>query len=257
MNVLAIIQARMGSSRLPGKVLLKINKKTLLEILIERIRRSKYINKICVATTMRIEDSVLYSHVSSLGVECFRGSENDVLSRFYFCAKNNDPHLIVRITADDPLKDPDVIDSIILEMINDESLDYCSNTLVPTFPEGLDVEVFKFKALEIAFQEALLESEREHVTPYIWKNNQKFNLKNIFCNYKFPNCRLTVDYYEDYLFIKKMIEMFDNSMLINCQDIANILISNPKILSLSSNIPRNEGYLRSLNREKECKNDNK
>ena len=176
MNVILITQARVGSTRLPNKVLKKINGKTLLEIHIERIKKSKLIDKIIIATTTKKNDNIICDIAIKSGVFYFKGSENDVLDRFYQAVKNYKPNFIVRLTSDCPLIDPVLIDNVVQNAIN-LNLDYYSNTLLECFPDGQDIEVIKFNSLKTAWQNAKLKSEREHVTPYIRKNSSFFGGK--------------------------------------------------------------------------------
>jgi spore coat polysaccharide biosynthesis protein SpsF len=152
-KVVAIVQARMNSSRLPGKVLADVHGRTMLQCLLDRVKSVKEIDEIVVATSESTEDDVLEQWLINNNITCFRGSELDVLDRYYFCAKEYSADIIVRITADDPLKDPDIIRRAIAIMQNDSIIDYCSNTLTPSYPEGLDIEVFKCSALDYAFGE--------------------------------------------------------------------------------------------------------
>src|ERR1019366_2808912 len=170
MKIIAITQARTGSTRCPGKILKKINDNTLLEIHLKRILQSKEINQLIVATTINKEDSGIVTISRDLGLSFYQGSVEDVLDRFYQSLQGQKADYIVRLTSDCPLVDPELIDQIIRYTL-DNNLDYCSNTLDPKYPDGQDVEVFKFAALEKAWKEATLPSEREHVTPYIWKNS--------------------------------------------------------------------------------------
>ena len=196
-KVLAITQARVGSTRLPGKVLKTINGETLLQIHLERILKSKRISKLKVATTNEAGSEAIVAIANKVGVESFRGPIDDVLARFYLCALPENPDYIVRLTADCPLIDPHEIDNIIYEGIKGD-YDYASNTLEPTFPDGMDAEVFKFSALKKAYEEATLKSDREHVTPYIWRNSsvkggalfKSISVKN---DEDFSKYRLTVD----------------------------------------------------------------
>src|ERR1035437_9031560 len=166
--ILGIVQARLGSTRLPEKVLAEIEGYTLIEHVLRRSAAAKRVDKVVVATTNRPEDDRLEKFVrESFGFEVFRGSTDDVLDRFFRCAAPYSPELIVRITADDPLKDPEIIDRAVKIQLDDPTLDYCSNTIKPTFPEGFDIETFRFSALATAASEARLPSEREHVTPFI------------------------------------------------------------------------------------------
>ena len=244
----AVIQARMGSSRFPNKVLAKFSEnKNILEYLIERLRLSKQIKKIVIATTKDIKDKEIISCAIESKVDYFSGSENDVLSRFYHCAKRYSLDIIVRITADDPFKDPKLIDEAI-KILAEGKFDYVSNTIKPTFPEGIDIEVISFNALQEAFLNADKKSEREHVTPYIWKNPRKFNLHNIEADKDYSNVRLTIDYSEDLDALKKIAKFFGNDLSFSYKDI--VLLVNENKIKLPK-IIRNEGYLKSIREEDE------
>ena len=147
-HIVGIVQARMGSTRLPGKTLIDICGKPFLHHILGRMQRSRKLENLVVATTTKREDDVICELCHGLNIACFRGSEDDVLDRYYQCAKAHNANIIVRITADDPFKDPEVADRIIEEILQDDELDYVSNTIRPTYPEGLDIEVFRFRALE-------------------------------------------------------------------------------------------------------------
>lgn len=249
MTVVAIIQARMGSTRFPGKVLAEINNQALLEILIARVKRSKLIDKIVVATTSEVDDDVLCDWLSMKGIEYFRGSERDVLDRFWHCAKLFKADLVVRITADDPLKDPDIIDEIVGLLQSSDSIDYVSNTLKPSYPEGLDVEAFRFRALAKANAEALLDSEREHVTPFIWKNSKKFNLHNVEMSPDLSAWRWTVDKPEDLDFIKSLLHLAGDDIFLDFRALIEIVKRNLFLIDINSNTARNEGYISSVSAE--------
>jgi spore coat polysaccharide biosynthesis protein SpsF (cytidylyltransferase family) len=169
MAVVAIIQARMGSVRFPGKMLKQLGDKPLIWHVIHRVQQATLVDKVVLATSVNENNKPLVREVQSYGVDSYVGDENDVLDRFYQCAKKFKATTIVRITGDCPFSDPEVIDAVI-SLFQKKRLDYASNVLPPTYPDGLDVEVFSFDALEKAWKEATLQSEREHVTPYIWKN---------------------------------------------------------------------------------------
>ena len=250
LNIIAIIQARMGSSRLPGKVLLEIEGNKLLELIVKRVSSSKYISKIIVATTLLSEDDELEKYAkNNLKCDIYRGSSNNVLNRFYEAAKLNNADLIVRITADDPLKDPYIIDQAIEIMLSNNKLDYCSNTIEPTYPEGLDIEVFKFTALKIANFEANLKSECEHVTPFIWKNPKRFNIQNFKFERNLSSWRWTVDKQEDLEFFRCIFNEFKNKPLVNYREVIKFLETNPEIMKINSGTIRNEGYIKSLIQE--------
>ena len=166
MKVLALVQARMGSTRLPNKVMREVGGIPLIELLLTRLSQSKAINQIVVATSIDAKNLPLVNHVSSLGYQSFQGSEQDVLERFYLAAQQFAGDIIIRITGDCPLIDPQLVDEAI-QKFQECEVDYLCNSNPPTFPDGLDIEVFSFSSLEHAYNEANAPSEREHVTPYI------------------------------------------------------------------------------------------
>jgi spore coat polysaccharide biosynthesis protein SpsF len=248
-RVVAIIQARMGSSRLPGKVLAEIDGQPLLGILISRVKSSKFLDQIVIATTTETADDILCDWLINEGVEYFRGSERDVLDRFWQCAKLYRADIIVRITADDPLKDSEIIDKALGMLKGSESVDYVSNTLKPTYPEGLDVEVFRFSALKKANAEATLASEREHVTPYIWKNRAKFKSLNFEMTPNLSDWRWTVDKPEDLEFVRSLLRLVGNDIFTGYQDLIETVNKNPLLRDINSSTVRNEGYLKSTSGE--------
>src|SRR5262245_10854566 len=171
MKVTAIVQARSASRRLPGKVLLPVAGKPILQHELERILRARQINELILATTKDPKDDPVAALGVAVGCKVFRGDENDVLDRFYQAARESAADVVVRLTGDEPFMDPALIDEITGSFIAGRVHDYLSNTLNPTYPDGLDVEVFEFSALENAWRNAELPSEREHVTPYIYNNS--------------------------------------------------------------------------------------
>lgn len=246
-NTLIITQARMGSSRLPGKILKKIGDKTLLEIHVDRLLKSVNADAVMIATTINPYDEVVYDLARKMGVMTFRGAENDVLDRFYQAAKQHKPNWVVRVTSDCPLLDPQLIDLVILKA-KETSVDYCSNILIEHFPDGQDVEVFTFNALEKAWHEAKLPSEREHVTPYI-RNNINGKGKSIFsavnynCEKDYSATRMTVDEPADF----RMIEALISELGSNCswQEYVNYMTEHD-FDKYNGYIKRNEGYFKSL-----------
>jgi spore coat polysaccharide biosynthesis protein SpsF len=252
MKVLAITQARYNSTRLPGKVLKKISDRTLLQIHLERIKQSKLISKIKVATTTEPEASAIVDICEKMGIEAYKGSIDDVLDRFYQTALPEKPDYIVRMTSDCPLIDAVEIDKVINCILNNDC-DYVSNCMEPTLPDGLDVEVFRFSALKKAFLEAKLKSDREHVTPYIERNStvnngtlfNSFSYKN---EHDFSQYRLTVDETEDFDLIEILIQKLGIDK--GWKDYIDYINKNPEILNINSKFSRNEGYQRSLENDK-------
>lgn len=250
MTFSAIIQARTGSTRLPNKVLLKLCDKSVLEHVIERVGEAKNINRIIVITTHKNNDDVIAKLCRSLSIGCFRGSENDVLDSYYQTARLFKVDNIIRITADCPLIDPDLIDQVV-NLYRKEKLLYATNSFPPTFPDGLNVEIFPFRALKEAWLKTNLNSEREHVTPYFWRNPHLFKQKHITCDTNYSNHRWTLDNPEDYKFIK---EIFTNLYPLNpkfrMKDVLEFLHLHPDLIKINSHIQRDEGLAKSIKEDK-------
>ena len=246
-KTILITQARSGSTRLPGKILKKINDESLLEIHLKRLNKCKNVSKIIVATTDKPEDKVIYDCAIELGFDSFRGSESDVLDRFYQAVRKEKPDWIVRVTSDCPLIDSELVDSV-LRFAKKNNVDYTSNILIENYPDGQDIEVFKYSALEIAWKNAKLCSEREHVTPYI-RNNSDFNEGSLFSAINFPSpydyskIRMTVDETKDLELITNLINDLgtDKSWL----EYTNHIIKND-LNKINDSIIRNEGFLKSI-----------
>ena len=238
-NVLAIVQARMGSSRFPGKVMREVAGKPLIEILLYRLSRSEKLNNIILATTEKPADNKLADYVEKLGYEVFRGNETDVLDRYYQAARKYHPGAVVRITGDCPLIDPEVVDDVIVEF-RKACVDYASNIMPPTFPDGLDTEVFTFQALEKAWQKSMKQHDREHVTPYIMSNDQ-FKRINVTNDKDLSNERWTVDDPEDFEVVRRVIEHFRGKLTFRWRDIMGLKTSHPDIFEPNINVARNEG----------------
>ena len=245
--ICCIIQARTGSIRLPKKVLEKIDSNlTVLDYVINQVKYSKKIEKIVVATTNLIEDDLICKYSNLQKIECFRGSSEDVLDRFYHCAKKYSAKIIVRITADNPLIDPNIIDRIIEKY---EKCDFITNTLERTFPYGTEVEVFSFSSLEKAWKIAKKPSEREHVTPFIRDSRNKFILKNFKNEKNISQLRYTIDKKEDLQLVKEIIKNISIRPIL-LQDIINLQKEKPKIFEINKNV-KHEGYLLSLEKEQQ------
>jgi len=248
MKVLVITQARSGSTRLPNKVLKKIEGKSLLQIHIDRILQAKEVSSVLVATTTEKNDDVIEELLKTLDVDFYRGSQDDVLDRFYQAAKPYKPDYIVRLTSDCPLIDPKLLDEVII-VAQHKKLDYYANILEEKYPDGQDIEVFTFEALEKAWSEAKLTIEREHVTPYIrnnssYKGGEMFESANHDISDNYNHVRLTVDEQKDFEVIKLLIQQlgFDKDW----KTYADYYLNHKEIRTLNQQITRNEGYLKSL-----------
>lgn len=248
MNVVCIIQTRMGSTRLPGKVLKQICRKTVLEHVTNRLKKVKSIDKIVIATTVLEKDNVIVKESERLNIDYFRGSEENVLSRYYYAAKEYDADVVVRITSDCPLIDSKVTeDTIQFYLDNMHKYDYVSNTLERTFPRGLDTEVFSFKALEKAFNEAVSESDKEHVTPYIWNNSNKFKLGCYKSKTNYSELRWTLDTNEDFELINCIYEELSlkkKNNEFNMNDILNLYKEYPELIKINENIEQRNLYFK-------------
>ena len=238
-KVLAIVQARYLASRLPGKVLKKINNKTVLEILIKRLLKSKRISKIIIACSTNKMDKEIIKVANKIKIDCFVGPEKNVLKRYYLAAKKYKFNNICRITADCPIIDANIVDQVIKNFF-EKQVDYASNAIPPSFPDGLDVEIFNFKSLRKAFQNAKSDHDKEHVNPYMKrdKNIIKFNLKN---KEDLSWLRVTLDEQKDYDLIKKILENFKNKPFFNLKDLLKYYSKNKNLFLINSNIKRNEG----------------
>lgn len=251
MKVVIVTQARVGSTRLPGKVLKKINNQSLLQIHLSRLKRSKMASKIIVATTFEQGVEQLIEIGRNMSVEVFQGSTDDVLDRFYQSVQEHNPDYVVRVTSDCPLIDAKLIDQVI-ELTVKNNLDYGANTLKELYPDGQDVEVFSFNALEKAWQEAKLQSDREHVTPYIKRNTDfmgggLFKAQNLDCIKNYNQIRMTVDEQADFDAIDTLIN--DLGFNETWDTYTQYILRHPEKFGNQS-IFRNEGYLKSLEKEK-------
>lgn len=249
MNIVAIIQARMTSARLPGKVLLPLAGIPVLAHVVSRIRQCEDVNQIVLATSIEPEDDVLEEWCSSENVTCFRGSLDDVLDRYFRAAQHHRADAIVRITADCPVVDPPIVDEVIRGFVTG---DFDCYSLGGDFPDGLDCQVFAFSALERAWREASLASEREHVGSYIEKNTLgNFKLGSLV---KFKDCghyRWTLDEPRDYEFLSLVFEkLYENNKAFGATDIFELMAREPHLMSINNEITRNEGFLKSLAADK-------
>ncbi|MCD4679457.1 MAG: glycosyltransferase family protein [Bacteroidales bacterium] len=245
MKASIIIQARMSSTRLPGKVMMKISGKPLIGHMILRLEHCKKVDNIIVATSKDRSNDPLCKYLSEIGINAYRGDEENVLSRFYYAALQINAKNVVRLTADCPLIDPIQIDKFI-QVLFDKQADYVFGG--PSFAEGLDTEVFTFNALKKATKNAMNKSEREHVTLYFHNNNESFNIIRIDNDVDDSNYRITVDEKEDFIVVNKIFEALynDKKPLFGINQIKNFLNENPDVFTINSRIIRNEGLIKSL-----------
>jgi len=241
----AIIQARMNSTRLPGKTLMQIDSYgTMLDYVIKQSSDSKIIQKVIIATTTLENDTPIVNHLKKFNVEVFRGDPENVLSRYYYCALKFKIDPIVRITADCPLIEPSIIDKVI-EKFQTGEYDYVSNNKPRTFPYGMDVEIFSFKTLEIAWKNSKLNSEKEHVTPFIYKNPNKFNIGHLTNSLDISDIRITVDRENDINLIREIAKKIKNRP-IRLENIIELKKFFPNIFMINQNYVTDEGYIKSL-----------
>lgn len=249
-KIVAIVQARMGSTRLPGKVMKEIVGKPMLWHVINRVKHTEELSDVVIATTNLKEDTQILDLASEMEVKSYAGSESDVLDRYYQAAIMSEADVIVRITADCPLADPNVIDKVVkYYRIND--FDYVSTSIIPTYPDGIGAEVFSFSTLERAWKEAILTSEREHVTPYLWKNPQIFSIKNLENDEDLLDLRWSVDEERDLKFIREIFKkLHDKNKIFYMEDVLDLLKKCPELMDINKGIIRDEGYLKSLKVDK-------
>ncbi len=237
MNVVAIIQARMGSTRVPGKVLEDICGQPMLARTARRVQRARGVDTVVVATTVRAEDDVVEELCQAEGWACYRGNETDLLDRYYQAAQQQSADVIVRITSDCPLIDPSVVDLVLQEFLGHEPLlDYASNiNPTRTFPRGLDVEVVRFEALEVAWREDSNPSWREHVTPYIHLNPDRFSIRCIKHETDCSEWRWTVDTPQDLKLVRLIYGFFGNDVF-TWQDARALMLDRPDWARINSDV---------------------
>jgi spore coat polysaccharide biosynthesis protein SpsF len=242
MKIGTIIQARTSSTRLPKKVLKELpygSGITVLQQVVRRLKRSKKIKEIIIATTTYVEDEAIVKVAQSENVKWFRGSREDVLDRYYSAAKENNLGIIIRITSDCPCIDPHIVDGVIEKHLKTYS-DYTSNCLRRTFPHGLDTEVISFNALKIAYKEARQDFEREHVTPYIYKTRPdlfKITLVEAPKALKFPDIRITLDTEEDYVLLCAVFDyLYPRNKFFSAEDITKLFKKKPWLKLINKKI---------------------
>lgn len=240
MEIVAIIQARLGSTRLTGKVLKKIKDKFVLDYVIDRLRLCKNLDNIVLATTVNKKDDRLQQYAVDKKIDYYRGSEEDVLSRYFHAAKEFNANIIVRITSDCPLIDPIIVDKAIKKHIENKA-DYTANIIKRTFPRGLDVEVLNFNVLKNTFENAKERYQREHVTAYIREKPIDFKLQNIEAEGKLrrPDFRITLDTKEDLELIKKILNNFGD-IYFTSENVIDFLEKNLDLLEINKNVKQKD-----------------
>lgn len=247
--ILAILQARLSSSRLPGKVLKPIMNKPMLAYQLERLARCKNIDLLIVATSDHPEDLAIADLCQELSVPCFHGPLEDVLARFYLAAENYQPTHIVRLTGDCPLADPELIDDLISYHVQG-GYDYSSNCHVHTFPDGLDAEILTYQSLKTIYQQAQTPAEHEHVTYYVHQHKADFNIGLLSRTPSLAHLRWTVDEPADFELVKHIYErLYPLNPNFSTNDILSLIEREPELATLNTHHQRNEGLARSLAKE--------
>ena len=235
MNIVAIIQARMGSTRLPGKVLKDLAGDTVLARVVKRTRRAKLLTKVVVATSVLPADDAIVKECERIGVACFRGDEADVLDRYYRAAQAYQAEVVVRITSDCPLIDPELIDSVIRSFVEDGA-DYTTNALVVTYPRGLDAEAFSAQVLAKAAESAKAIHQRTHVTPYIYENPAHFKITSLTAENDFSSYRWTLDTAEDLELIRAIYEHFAGRDDMKWREVLKLAEDVPALADINSGV---------------------
>lgn len=243
--ILGILQARVSSTRLPGKVLKPLLGIPMLMRQIERLKKARKIDRLVIATSLEAADDAIESLCIASGIACFRGSLDDVLDRCYKAACTYSPNHVVRLTADCPLTDPALIDDVI-DFYLGGGYDYASNSVEATFPDGLDVEVFSFSCLEQAWREAALPSQREHVTPFIHQQPLRFKIGHFKNSSDLSHLRWTVDEPKDFELVSMIYEtLYPVNPNFSTQDILHLIKTRPELAHWNTGHQRNEGYSKS------------
>lgn len=250
MMITAIIQARMGSTRLPGKVLLPLSDTTVLGHTVRQVRKAKKIGRVIIATSTNASDDAIELYCRQNNIEVTRGSLQDVLDRYYQAARRCGAEHIARITADCPLIDPAVIDRVAAEYEKGRC-DYISTgRITTTFPDGMDTEIFSFKVLETAWKEAKLPSEREHVTPFIWNHQERFRVIEVKNGADLSAVRLTLDEEKDYTVLKRIVADVPE---LSMDTILAYLKAHPEVAAQNASIAHEAGYFKSLQEDEKTK----
>lgn len=238
MNKVIIVQARMTSTRLPGKILKEVLGKPLLEYQVERLRRVRNADKIVIATTTNRTDEPVVALGGRLAIPVYRGPEDDVLARYHGAARAQEADLVIRVTSDCPLIDPGVIDRVIgFYRQQENAYDYVSNTLQRTYPTGMDTEVFPFTVLDEAYHEAVDKAEREHVTPFIYRRPGRYRIGQVIAQRDASRHRWTVDTPEDFELVRRIIEaIYPENPAFSLEDVLRLLDRNPSWAEINAHI---------------------
>jgi len=237
MNIVGVVQARMGSTRLPGKVLMDVAGETMLARTVRRVAKARNISSICVATTLEPEDAAIAAEAEQLGAAVFRGSTTDVLDRYLGAARLREADAVVRITSDCPLIDAGVLSRVVQEFCDAvPPVDYCSNTIRRSYPRGLDTEVIRRSALERAGREAQLAHEREHVTPYLHEHPDRFRLLSVTNGDDWSQLRWTVDVEEDLILVREIYGRLGADGAFGWQDAVELLRREPQLAALNAHV---------------------
>lgn len=249
--IMAFIQARTSSTRFPGKVLKPIMGRAMLEFEVERVRACQTIDRVAIVTSALPEDRQIVELGKRIGVEVFCGSLENVLDRFYQAALKFKPDHIVRLTGDCPLIDAQVVDAMV-RLYLEKKCDYGTNCMPPTYPDGLDAEIFTFQALKEAHEEAVLPSHLEHVTPFIESQPARFKSVNLAHREDISGLRWTVDEPDDFEFVKNIFEhLYPSKPLFEMEDVIDLLKAKPELGMLNQRFMRNEGLLKSQEKDRE------
>ena len=250
MTIGCIIQARMGSTRLPGKVLLDVTKgKPVLYYVINQLKHCKSIEKIIVATTTLQEDDKIVQFCIDNKVSYFRGDSKNVLERHYRCAEKFSLSKIIRMPSDKPLLDPEVVDKVV-EVFNSNSYDYVTNFLPSTYPGGTEVEVLSFDSLKKSWEKAILPSEKEHVTNYIYNHRDDFRIFNVINSENLSNFRWAVDRIEDLRLVREIVSRIHKSPIL-IKDILELFKNEPSLVEINKQVDGNESNAKSEKEDKE------
>ena len=250
-KIVIVVQARMASTRLPGKVMLPVLGKSILALMVERLQMIRHEATIVIATSENAEDDVLVREAQSLGLPCYRGDQHNLLDRHYQAALKYGADVVLKIPSDCPLIDPRIIDEVLDYFFENDNFDYVSNLHPATWPDGNDVEIMTMPCLKKAWQDAYKPLELEHTTPYIWENPQLFSIGNVSwqtgLDYSMSH-RFTIDYQEDYLFIKTVFEaLYQVNKNFSCDDIINLLNTEPSIYQINAQYAGVNWYRHHLN----------